>query len=532
MNNVGAKALTVLLIISALVITAVYSLPPGTISYKTAVLKSPFAHEIGHQFEARFTHDITSDKQARGTSPIDLLENGKPLGPAHSFEHNIASSGHGAYYHADNSIQFSASDNSDPNTNGRVYSARYPKAIPPIFYIIGFVVLYISGIFLIWLILRLIFPSHSRLADAIAMVLNLFLLVGAIEAAFWALTETRLAEAGKTIRCLYDIGLGEQKRGGIPASYPGLSINYKEHQYLNYCLNPETAYCGVRQFNADYKIRRSETLRADQPPWRALVIGGSTTFCEGVPREEDTWPYQLEKLIRKNAPQAEVINCGVGGYTIVENLIHYVTLLKDLKPNVVILYTGINDVHARLFGNIVSDYSNYRIPWRSESGPFSRASRILAGSYIYRYYFLNYVVFKTLDEGIAGKVSKKGPRPSEWAAALEKNSPETYRRYLWDFIALLNAQNIKVVVIPQYFVSRNKNDELFVKGVKEHNDVNTETAKAAGLPVLGKITAPQVFSAGDTFDNCHFTEAGCKKMAELLYEFLNDNNVTPNMNLQ
>ena len=41
------------------------------------------------------------------------------------------------------------------------------------------------------------------------------------------------------------------------------------------------------------------------------------------------------------------MNGGVSGYTLNENIIHYMMLTTHLEPNVVILYVGINDVHPR-----------------------------------------------------------------------------------------------------------------------------------------------------------------------------------------
>jgi hypothetical protein len=70
-------------------------------------------------------------------SPIILYENLTPLGPAHSAHPDIQFLGHGRYSHwSDNpksgwrqirGVLFSASDNSDPRTNGRHYWAVLPE---------------------------------------------------------------------------------------------------------------------------------------------------------------------------------------------------------------------------------------------------------------------------------------------------------------------------------------------------------------------------------------------------------------------
>jgi hypothetical protein len=70
-------------------------------------------------------------------SPIVLYENMTPLGPAHSTQYDVQFVGQGRYSHWGdnpksgrriNGVLFSASDNSDPRTNGRHYWAVLPEA--------------------------------------------------------------------------------------------------------------------------------------------------------------------------------------------------------------------------------------------------------------------------------------------------------------------------------------------------------------------------------------------------------------------
>ena len=60
-------------------------------------------------------------------SPAVLYEDGKPLGPGHSTFAEIATEGHGRYFHGIKELIFSSSDNSDPNRNGRRYWLVIPK---------------------------------------------------------------------------------------------------------------------------------------------------------------------------------------------------------------------------------------------------------------------------------------------------------------------------------------------------------------------------------------------------------------------
>jgi hypothetical protein len=81
----------------------------------------------GFLFPFSATWDSPSDDS--GSTSI-LLEDGKPLGPAHSLHDDIRAQGGGRFSFWSGTIYISASDNSDPRRNGRVYSIEYPPAWP------------------------------------------------------------------------------------------------------------------------------------------------------------------------------------------------------------------------------------------------------------------------------------------------------------------------------------------------------------------------------------------------------------------
>lgn len=61
-------------------------------------------------------------------SKLRLFENGVEKGPAHSYHADIRSSGAGRFSHwTNNTLYFSASDNSDPRTNGKTYQVAFPS---------------------------------------------------------------------------------------------------------------------------------------------------------------------------------------------------------------------------------------------------------------------------------------------------------------------------------------------------------------------------------------------------------------------
>ena len=86
------------------------------------LLDSKFAVVVHDRY---FPED--ADLTGRERSNVQLYEDGKLLGPAHSSLYETAVLGMGRYSHWKGNYSvfaFSSSDNTDPITNGRTYSAR------------------------------------------------------------------------------------------------------------------------------------------------------------------------------------------------------------------------------------------------------------------------------------------------------------------------------------------------------------------------------------------------------------------------
>jgi hypothetical protein len=88
-------------------------------------LRPPFLHDRGYCWMAG-TGPFGEGDSPDGThcSPVILYEDGRAMGTPHSGHDDIRQMGSGRFSHWQNWFWFSPSDNSDPNTNGRRYSAR------------------------------------------------------------------------------------------------------------------------------------------------------------------------------------------------------------------------------------------------------------------------------------------------------------------------------------------------------------------------------------------------------------------------
>lgn len=87
----------------------------GGYAYSTAIHKPDDI--IYTFFQLRF-----DEPNAPAASALEIFEDGKRLGPAHASADDISALGAGRFSHNEYQLQFSASDNSDPRSNGRSYS--------------------------------------------------------------------------------------------------------------------------------------------------------------------------------------------------------------------------------------------------------------------------------------------------------------------------------------------------------------------------------------------------------------------------
>lgn len=97
--------------------SAVSSSTPRALNLSNVVSDEGYAYKVSGNF------GITGDSNSQpNVSTLRVFEDGKELGEAHSLHASIRSTGKGKFSHWGNSLIFSASDNTNPRTNGRTYT--------------------------------------------------------------------------------------------------------------------------------------------------------------------------------------------------------------------------------------------------------------------------------------------------------------------------------------------------------------------------------------------------------------------------
>ncbi|MDO8973656.1 SGNH/GDSL hydrolase family protein [Reyranella sp.] len=127
---------------------------------------------------------------------------------------------------------------------------------------------------------------------------------------------------------------------GVPGKTYGLWTHDAElgaiHSRNGYNSNSETN---------NYGFRNKEDVFEPKPPGsiRVIAYGGSTTFCYNLDTDQ-AWPIRLQEELRKHAgPKSQVMNAGAIVWSIGQEVARAKRDLPKLKPDVVIIYSGLNE---------------------------------------------------------------------------------------------------------------------------------------------------------------------------------------------
>ena len=243
---------------------------------------------------------------------------------------------------------------------------------------------------------------------------------------------------------------------------------------------------------------RGEEIVQPKPKgvFRIVALGGSTTYGEGVRNYKETYPYLLEKVLKKrfNYSNVEVINAGVGGYNSWESLINLQFRVLDLNPDMIIIYHGTNDVHTRLVNPkyYKGDNSGRRTSWTEVSEPFFFKSSVVRfvitkltgfslspsiGRYVTAETAAPYLTSNDVN-------NKLGGTPIQ---TININTPEYFKRNLDNMVAIAKQQNISVLLATWAYNTKFKDYASvphYIQGFEENNKVVMGVGKKNNISVF------------------------------------------------
>lgn len=353
------------------------------------------------------------------------------------------------------------------------------------------------------------------------LVANVYLLYWANESRF-----TRYASLHQ---------LQEREALGLP--------KYSPHRYLGFYPTPNYARGKNRHNALGY---RGEEISLPKPAglFRIVCLGGSTTYTEYVDDYRKSYPALLGAYLEeKGFENAEVVNAGGGSWSSWESLINLEMRVLDLDPDLIIIYHGINDIHARLVWPPEA-YRSDNAGWRAASESSFFMPSIFEHFTLLRILMIRLGMIKshvdferTLDTSpdtyyasLFRKQMAEGVYPDgifkEVSARrmLARNRPIYFDRNIRNMVSLARAHGIEVVLSsfaysPLFPESPRVFSDEYQSAFSEHNGILREVAEDAGV-LFFDFAAKFPTSKRYYTDGRHVNEDGARLKAKLFGEFL------------
>lgn len=207
---------------------------------------------------------------------------------------------------------------------------------------------------------------------------------------------------------------------------------------------------------------RGEEIQKDKPQgtFRIVVLGGSTVLNREVPFEQNAVRV-LEKKLRAQYPdkKIEVINAGKDYYTSEHSVIQYMFKIRDLHPDLVIMWHGINDMWASCtiegltHGPYKSDYSHLLGATANIVFSYFRPQPVIQVKLV-SIDFLSRAISDNLYSDLTKSIQKQYRQKQEEAYLIGKNtisihdfpSLKAYKRNLSYFIYLTQHDHVPLIL--------------------------------------------------------------------------------------
>lgn len=290
----------------------------------------------------------------------------------------------------------------------------------------------------------------------------------------------------------------------------------------------------------------------DSDTYRIVLMGGSTVINIDVPYEKNVGKILEDELTNYYHKKFEIINAGVQGYTSEHSIIDYMFRISELKPDLVIMWHGVNDLYASCptkLGTYKSDYSH--LIGQLENAVFSYFKKPIIQFNVHSVaadYILN-LVSRYLYTDIT-PILEKRPQQIRFANSKESDfdfpSINSYRRNLEYFVTVVKADNVKVILGNQpniysklkeykmdyaslvcYENGKRSSLQSVSKAMEQFNTVAKEVSVKNDVPFINLDSLlpknRQYYS-----DVVHWTAEGNAVIGNELFKFIRDNNFIPN----
>lgn len=303
-------------------------------------------------------------------------------------------------------------------------------------------------------------------------------------------------------------------------------MKFSPHPYLNYSGTP--GYKSMDGLNMHNSLGfRGPEIEIPKPKGRIRIalLGGSTTYEDFVKDWRKDWARRLEQDLRQSFPKKdiEVINAGLPGWDSWEDLVNLEFRLLDLDLDLIILYEGANDVHARFVkpSAYKADNSGNKKHWEREICFDPRCLKIVQmitgfDNTSFDIIAPSAALFLQSD----GYNSVLGMTPME---VLSKNPPLYSERNLRNIIAIANENKIHIMLSTWAWTNRFSNDytssKHYEKGFQDQNNMIKNVGKLKNVPVFD-FASEMPMDLKYWGDGRHNDEEGVKLKGKLFANFI------------
>jgi lysophospholipase L1-like esterase len=334
-------------------------------------------------------------------------------------------------------------------------------------------------------------------------------------------------EIGSRLWLSYLATADQHRQYALFTALDSKDLQFIPHHYLNYYPTPNFRK-GLTFHNSLGYRNREFSLEKPNGVYRIVALGGSTTYTVRVEDNEKTFTAQLERLLRDEYryPNVEVINAGVPGYNSHESLMNLQFRVLDINPDLIVIYEGTNDVHARMVEPSAyrGDNSGRRKQWEAPPIPLwehSTLLRVLSRK-------ANLTRQVAIDDFVSAPSYRGWPYLSDTKNStdlielLKKNPPIYFRRNLENIIAVARAHDIKVMFATwahSPYLNDYASTLYYRQGFDENNQVVKDVANNHSIPLFDFAS---VMPKDKRYwaDGRHVNEAGALVKARLFAEFI------------
>jgi len=227
--------------------------------------------------------------------------------------------------------------------------------------------------------------------------------------------------------------------------YEEQEVIFREHPYLsvspkiNAKIINDTQEKEVSSNEEGFRTVGNEKMSFENPV-KIACLGGSTTFGTGV-TDTDSWPYLLQQRL---GSAYKVYNLGVPGYSTLEAMVQLTTTVQHIKPDIVIIYQGWNDINKYHSEDLAYDYYYHGMQQK-------RRLRVTYSDeeYFYKKFFFYKLYLKAahLSEQLSSS-----EQDQDSLAIYDSNDPfvdQLYVQNLKTIEALCHHINVQAIYIPQ-----------------------------------------------------------------------------------